>query len=118
MLRRPRAGQVGPFERVASCCAGADWCYSADDIGLALTERLGHGDRSVGHGDLATALGNVEWIWVRRVVVDKRVALSVDEQIGAFRREIAVATPQPGVLVAPLRQEALLGCPGRRGHEL
>ena len=73
-------------------------------IGLALTERLRHGDRSVVHGDLATALGNVEWIWVRRVVADKRVALSVDEQIGAFRREIAVATPQPGVLVAPLLQ--------------
>jgi hypothetical protein len=94
----------GPFERLPSCCAGAAWCYSADDIGLALTERLGQDDRSVVHGDLATALGNVEWLLVPRVVADKRVALSVDEQIGAFRPDIAVATPQPGVLVAPLLQ--------------
>src|SRR3954452_5601496 len=94
----------GPFERLGACCGGAAGCWSADDIGLALTERLRQGDRSVAHGDLAPALGKVEWIWVRRVVADKRVALPVDEQIGAFRREIAVATPQPGVPVAPLRQ--------------
>src|SRR4051794_37755808 len=108
----------GPFERPASCCAGAVWCSSANEIGLALPERLGHGARSVVHGDLAAALGKLEWLWVRRVVADKRVALAVDEQIRAFRHEIAVATPQPRVMVAPGLQQALLRRPGRSSHEL
>src|SRR4051794_4353421 len=108
----------GPFERLASCCAGAAWCQSANEIGLALPQRLGHGERSVVHGDLATTVGKVEWLWVRRVVPDKRVALTVDEQIRDCRREIAVATPQPGVMVAPGLQQALLRRPGRSRHEL
>src|SRR5205085_6468873 len=54
----------------------------------------------------------------RRAVADKNVALSVDEQVGALRREIAVATPQPGILVAPVLRQALLCRAGRGSHEL
>src|SRR5262249_40877481 len=107
-----------PFARPASCGTVVTWRpAAADDIGLALAERFREGDRSVAHGDLATALGDVEWPWVRRVVADERVALPVHEQIGALRDEIAVPTPQPCVLVAPRLQEASLGRPGRVAHE-
>ena len=94
----------GPFERLAPCCPSATWPWPADEIGLAPTQRLRHGERSVAHGDLATVLGNVEWLWVRLVVAYKQVALSVDEQIAGLRREIAVATPKAGVMVAPALQ--------------
>src|SRR4051812_42498694 len=109
---------LGPFERLAPCCPGATSAWPADQIGLAPTQRLRHGKRSVAHGDLAAVLGNVEWLRVRHVVADKQVALSVDEQIAGLRREIAVATPEAGVLVAPALQETLLRRPGRTSHEL
>src|SRR6266508_3733432 len=56
----------GPFERLAPCCPGATWAWPADEIGLAPTQRLRHGERSVAHSDLATVLGNVEWLSVRQ----------------------------------------------------
>src|SRR3954466_192115 len=112
------SARFGPFERLAPCCPGATWAWPADEIGLAPTQRLRHGERSVAHGDLATVLGNVEWLCVRRVVADKRVALAVDEQIAGLRREIAVATPEAGGVVAPALQETLLRRPGCTGHQL
>ena len=96
------------LKRLGSCSAEAARADTADEVRLAVAKRLRHGERSVVHGDLATALRNVEWLWVRRVVADKHVAVSVHEQIRASRREIAVATPQPSVLVAAGLQQALL----------
>src|SRR2546423_12230382 len=60
----------GPVERLAPCCPGATWACPADEIGLAPTQRLRHGERSVAHGDLATAPGDVERLCVRQVVAD------------------------------------------------
>src|SRR3954466_13358554 len=112
------SARFGPFERLAPCCPGATWAWPADEVGLAPTQRLRHGERSVAHGDLAAVLGDVEWLWGRRVVADQQVALSFDEQIAGLRREIAVAAPKARVLVAPALQETLLRRPGCTRHEL
>src|SRR4051794_40414907 len=92
------------LEHMAMRRAGVTWRRSADEIGLALPQRLGDGERAVVQGDLAAAPGNVEWLRERRVVADKQVALSVDEQVGALRDEIVVATPKAGVMVPPALQ--------------
>src|SRR3954466_10327490 len=105
------SARFGPFERLAPCCPGATWAWPADEIGLAPTQRLRHGERSVAHGDLATVLGNIEWLWVRQVVADEQVGLSVDEQIAGVPHEIAVPTLEARVLVAPAFQEKLLRRP-------
>ena len=55
----------------------------AHEIGLTLPQWLRDGERSVVHGDLATVLGNVEWLWVRRSIAGEQVALTVDEQVRA-----------------------------------
>src|ERR671914_1878 len=91
---------------------------SADEVRLALTQRLRHGDRPVVENDLATALRHLERRRVRRLVAIEKVAVTVHEQVRASRHEIAVATSQPGVLVAPVRQEALLHRRSRDGHQL
>ena len=90
----------------------------AEEVSLAPTERLRYGDRPVAQNDLATALGDVEWARVRRLGAIEHVAVAVHEQIRAPRHEIAVATSQPSVLIAPDLQEALLDRPGSGGHEL
>ena len=71
---------------------------SAEEVRLALTEWRRHGDRPVAQNDLATALGDVEWLRVRRLGAVEHVAVAVHEQIRAPRHEIAVATSQPSVL--------------------
>ena len=90
----------------------------AEEVSLALTEWRRHGDRPVAQNDLATALGDVEWARVRRLGAIEHVAVAVHEQICAPRHEIAVATSQPSVPVAPGIHEALLDRPGSGGHQL
>ena len=95
----------------------ASWSL-AEEVSLAPTKWRRDGDRPVAQNDLAAALGDVEWARVRRLGTVEHVAVAVHEQIGAPRHEIAVATSQPSVPVAPGIHEALLDRPGSGGHEL
>ena len=97
---------------------GATGAGSADEIRLALTQRLRHGNRPVLEDELATALRNLNRGTVLRFLAVERIALPIYEQIGASGHQIGVATPQPGVSVAPVVQEAPLH--RRRGgaHQL
>ena len=88
----------------------------AEEVSLAPTEWRRYGDRPVAQNDLAAALGDVEWARVRQLGAIEHVAVAVHEQICAPRHEIAVATSQPSVSVAPGIQEALLDRPGSGGH--
>jgi hypothetical protein len=91
---------------------------SAQEVSLAPTERRCDGDRPVAQKDLAAALGDVESARLRQLGTVEHVAVPVHEQICAPRHEIAVATSQPSVPVAPGIHEALLDRPGSGGHQL
>ena len=74
---------------------------SAEEVRLALTQRLRHGNRPVAQNDFAATLRNVERLRVLRLGACEYAAVAVHEQIRAPRHEIAVATSQPSVLIAP-----------------
>src|SRR5207248_2887404 len=93
-------------------------CDSAEEVRLALTDCGRHGDRPVVQTDLATTLGDVERLRVRWLGAREYIAVMSHEEIGAPRHEIAVATSQPSVLIAPDLQEALLDRPRGGGHQL
>jgi hypothetical protein len=90
----------------------------AEEVSLAPTKWHRYGDGPVAQNDLATALGDVEWARARRLGTIEHAAVAVHEQICAPRHEIAVATSQPSVPVAPGIHEALLDRPGSGGHQL
>src|SRR5204863_1898088 len=106
------------LERLAACGLGTARARSADEIRLATTQRLRHGHGPVVEDDLATVARNVERRPVPRHVAVEQVAIAGDQQIGASRHEIGIATSQPGVLVAPGIQETPLRRPGRSSHQL